>query len=326
MKILNINLDVDPACVGGNLSRAINKYTDHECHHLSYSKAITYSISKWQDVVYDLILEDELAALIESADILHFNQYDWMFKIYGKENNFKTIKNYIKPHHKIIFHGHGGSWLLNPTSQIERCKEVGAHIVVCSPLDPCVIQYDLCKWIPNVLDVEEKLHPNWNRDFKNEIIIGQAANHSAGVYKGAELVKYMVDHLGTNEHKYPVKYEMITGAILEESLKMRREHHMTVDNWVQGFSGMAGFEGLALGHIVFARFDKVVADAWCGFAEEMIPIVDIKGFDTCAREIRQYCDDRDLLVEDSRKSRVWIEKYYNEKTIVDKWIKYYEGL
>jgi hypothetical protein len=324
MKILNINLCFDPACVGGNLTRAINKYTNHECRHLATSNSLFHVVSKWQDILYDLMPEEELAEIIESADILHFNQYDWAYS--DGSQNFKKVTKHIKSYHKLIFHGHGGSWLLNPGEQIKRCKDAGAEMVVCSPLDPCAVGLDNCVWIPNVLDIEEKIQPDWNRDFQNELIIGQAVNHSAGLYKGSELVKYMVNHLGYLEHKYPVKYEMITNITLEEALIIRKQHHFTVDNWVQGFSGMAGFEGLALGHVVFARLDPAVSEAWKAFAPEMIPIIDIKGFDTCAARLREYCNDRDMLIEHSRKSRAWVENWYNEERILKMWIDFYENL
>lgn len=322
MNILIINPAIDPASVGLNLWRAINSLTEHEARHISYSHSISYLISGEHDIFYDVMGEDELAEIIMSADILHFNQNDWSYRIPGS-NIFEKITNHIDEKHKIVFHGHGGSWLLNPGPQIKHCAEIGASIVVCSPMDPAVVP--CAKWLPNVMPLDEFHEPDWNRDFSGGLTIGLSANNSNGVYKGREMVEYMVAYLA-REHGFDVAFDFVFGMKLNESLMRRRSHHITIDNWVQGFTGMAGFEGLALGHVVFGRFDPMVREAWEDFAAEMIPIVDIKGFDTCAAKIRDFYNNRDYLIDHCRIGRAWIEKYYNEKSIVDKWIKFYEGL
>lgn len=325
MLILNINPCIDPAAVGQNLVCAINKYTEHTARHISYSSAAY--ITSWKDICYDKTNRDELIALIEKADILHFNQHDWMFdRICNKYTNSDILCNYIKPHHKIIYHGHGGGWLLAPDAQISRCVEAGARMVMCSPMDEATVGKKHGTWLPNIIPINDGVrYPDWSRNFNNILTVGLSANHSAGVYKGAEMVQYMVEHLAS-AYGYPLAYKLVTGKEINTSIMIRRQHHFTVDNWVQGFSGMAGFEGLALGHVVFARFDPLTKKKWAEFAPEMIPIVDIKGFDTCAAKIREYCADRDLLQEHSRASRSWIEKWYSEERILKMWIDFYESL
>ena len=318
MRIMSINLSGDPACVGASLCDAIKKYSSHTARHVS--DVALNRMSNHKDLVSEPYQFDEIRELIHSSDILHFNQSDW------RHESFKPYDGCIRATHKIVYHGHGGSWLLDPAKQIARCKDAGASMVVCSPMDSAVVGENNCTWVPNIMPLDEYREPDWGRDFDSDIIIGLAANHSSGTYKGVEMARYMVGHLGHLEHGYPVVFEAVLDLMLNESLSLRKQHHMTIDNWVQGFSGMAGFEGLALGQVVFARFDPVVSEAWRAFSDEMIPIVDIKGFDTCAAEIRKYCNDRELLQEDSRRGRAWIEKYYNEKAILEKWIEFYEGL
>lgn len=322
MNILNINLLFDPASVGENLVRAINARGDHSAHHLA--SQLGHHGTEYKDIYYDTHDADELDAIFDAADILHFNQYDWteVGRGVGGDNVINKVVSRIQPKHKIIYHGHGGYWLLNPEPQIERCRAIGAHIVTCSPMDIAVLG-DSAEWIPNIINLQSLPQPDWSRDFTGEIIIGLAANHTAGVYKGVTMVDYMVGDLRTH-FGFPLKLDLVSGLMRDEAIRHRLQHHMTVDNWVQGFTGMSGFEGLALGHVVFGRFDPMVREAWENFAPDMIPIVDIKGFDTCAARIREYCNDRDALIAKAHEGSAWMQKNYNDDRILNLWIDFYE--
>jgi hypothetical protein len=315
MKILSINLAGDPACVGQNLTKAIKKDGRHTARHLKIKA--TYSITAYSDLVSEPYSYDHIREEVHSADVLHFNQLDW------KSAEFEPYRDCIHAGQRLLFHGHGGAWLLNPEPQIERCCAIGANMVCCSPMDRAVLP--MATWVPNIM-ILDQYHQPVERDFNNTIIIGQAPNHSGGTYKGSEMVRYMCEYLGPKMHGFPIRFEMVTRLLLEKSLRVRAHHHITVDNWTQGFFGMQAFEGLALGHVVFARMDPMTVDAWREFAPEMIPVKNIRGFDTCAAEIRQYCNDRDLLFHDCMAGRHWIENHYSEERILNMWLDYYEHL
>ena len=322
MNILNINLYFDPASVGENLVKAINARGDHAARHLSPACGF-HGTTPYTDVLFDICPESELNDLFDWADILHFNQYDWSYD--GRSvNGIETVQKItgrIHPRHKIVYHGHGGYWLLNPETQIQRNKEMGAYMATCSPMDIAVLG-DNATWLPNILNTDS-VKPNWGRDFHGELTVGMAANNTAGIYKGSPMAEYMVGDL-KRHFDYPLRFELISGLMREPALKRRNAHHFTIDNWTQGFTGMSGFEGLTLGHVVFGRFDPMVREAWESFAPDMIPIVDVKGFDTCARALREYCDNRESLIEKAHAGPEWLVKWYNDDRILDMWIKFYE--
>lgn len=328
MLILSINLQGDPAGVGINLVNGINKHTNHKAIHI-IDKTTFLDLKRFnpiskKDMGISVLFEegkasDENRELIRSADILHFNQFDWTHFL------FEPYLKIIGKNQKMIFHGHGGSWLLNPMGQINRCKARGAFVVTCSPMDEAVFEGEKTHWIPNVMPLDDDRSPNWDRDFKNKLYLGLPANHNQGLYKGATMVRYMVDYL-REEHGFQIYFELITGMKIDESLRNRRNHHFTVDNWVQGFHGMAGIEGLALGHVVFSRFDPLAHKKWSEFSGEMIPIDDVKGFDTCAKRIREYYHDRDMLLSRCKSNRAWMEKYYSEERLVKTWADFYEKI
>lgn len=315
MKIVSLNLLGDPAAVGRNLVSAIRKHTAHTARHVKDSTR--NMMTDFRDLVSTPYHHEHIREIIHEADVLHFNQVDWAHE------SFDPYRSAMHSGQRVLFHGHGGSWLLNPEPQIARARALGAGIVVCSPMDTAVVPCST--WIPNILNMEG-VAPDWDRDYTGDLIIGLAANNSNGLYKGAEMVRYMADYLGHREHGFPVQFELITNRTLAAALETRTRHHFTVDNWVQGFTGMQGFEGLALGHVVFGRFDIMVHRAWGLFAPEMIPVVRVKGFDTCAMKIREYCNDRHKLIEDSRGGYEWIHKWYTDERIVKMWIDYYEKL
>ena len=140
-----------------------------------------------------------------------------------------------------------------------------------------------------------------------------------------ELISYMIEYL-SRDFGYPISFEPISGMEIGESLIKRRKHHFTVDNWVQGFHGMAGLEGLAMGHVVFSRFDPMAKEKWEKYSDEMIPIIDVKGFDTCAMHLRKFMNDRDLLKQKCIESVEWMKKYYTHRIILNKWIDFYERI
>ncbi len=314
MKIVSLNLYGDPAVVGRNLVGALRR-AGHSARHIK--SETRNSMTDYQDLVAVPYYREKILEVIHDADVLHFNQVDWT------DASFDPYREALHSGQRVLFHGHGGPWLLNPDKQITCADAIGAGLVVCSPMDRAVVPQ--ATWIPNILNMDG-LTADWTREFFGPLTIGLAANNSGGVYKGAEMVRYMAEYLGARGHGFPVQFELVTQKPLSNALALRTQHHFTVDNWVQGFTGMQGFEGLALGHVVFGRFDPMVRQAWADFAPEMIPIVDVKGFDTCAARIREYCNDREKLIVDSMAGAAWIDKWYTEEHIVKMWIDYYEKL
>jgi len=324
MLILLLHPQYDPACVGYNLYTAINKHTPHTMRHIVGMP--TMIISKTLTLKHDLVISgnyhncniDELKRLVNQADILHFSQYDWTEKITGTSHTFQDLMH--RKDQKIIFQGHGGAWLLDPDKRMELYRKNGVKVITCSQIDEQIIPE--AEWMPNILGTDSfDLTPDWSRDFNKQLHASLASN--CPLYKGGEIVSYVFEYLC--KFGYDFKFEYVKNLEKSESIKIRKKHHITVDNWTQGFFGLAGLEGLAMGHIVFARLNSLAIKNWQTKFAKMPPIENVMGMDECAKVLRKYYNDRILMKERCIENFKWIEDYYTDEKIVKMWKELYES-
>lgn len=362
MKILIVSPYYDPAQMGVRLCASLNAHSHHEAESIvgirTYFPSEDGGVpmldqepdlvleARCQDcegsgliagshcphclgtgLVRDVDIERKVREKFETADVVHFNQFDWTYYP-GGEATQKSVEwcyplewgKMVSPRHKLVFHGHGGAWLLDPDAQTKRCRNADATMVTCSPIDQVVVPG--IRWMPNVMPVRQKDYRPAKRDFRGRLHAGMAS--CAPLYKGGEIAAYVFEYL--RKFGYDVDFTVIEGLSLTAALRVRAAHHFTVDNWTQGFHGLAGLEGLSLGHVVFARLDPLAEEAWAAFADEMIPIVNVHGMDDCARWVRKYYRDRKALESKCKEGRAWMEKYYSEERLVGIWAGFYESL
>jgi len=351
MKVVVISPYCDPAGVGLNLTHAINNFTGHSCIGFARQDTPLWNRSLMDNYYvygegahYDLMI-----STLEEVDVIHYN-HTVDFKNYyirrgksGPESKDSSVtpnemlplrisafdgwpaeidlEPFIKK--KItVFHGHGGIWLLDPTYVIEKCKSLGIIMATCSPIDEVIVPG--IKWVPNILPLGQKIYNPIERDFSSELVCSLASNEP--LYKGGAIAEYVFEWMGLVHDNFDIRFEFVSNKPLNNCLIIRKAHHFTIDNWLQGFHGMAALEGLAFGHVVFSRFDPMAKEKWGNEFDEPVPIVDIKGMDELAKQLRIYNDDRDLLKEKILVSRKWMEDHYTEEQIVTKWIKLYGGM
>lgn len=321
MLILLIHPHYDPACVGWNLRSALVKHTSNTVRHIVF-KQVFIGSGELMVAGEDLLLgkgehKQLFKDLVMKADVLHFSQYDWTEQLEGFDC---TTLDLMDKHrrYKIVFQGHGGPWMLNPDEQIKRCESIGATMVTCSPMDEVVLPG--AKWMPNVVDLSDPdLSTDTDRSYSGTIVAGMATN--APVYKGGEIVEYVFEYL--QNFGYPVRLQFVSHMSRSKSFRVRRRHHLTIDNWTQGFGGMVSFEGFAMAQPSILRMDARAEKNWLKLFQS-IPHQLVVGMDDCARVLRGYCKDRDKLKADGLKSLAWLQENYTEKHIAKLWEKFYE--
>lgn len=324
MHICIINPECDPALVGWNLYDAINRLTPHSARHITgylNPGADGGPLSQNKDIIAgETHSTEETREIVNSADVLHFNQYDWNYKGPMPWSIGELLDGNKKP--KLVFHGHGGAWLLNPQEQIDHCAEAGATMVTCSPIDEAVVPG--IRWMPNILPLKESVFsdPLSTRQYGGGLVAGLANN--APEYKGGTMASYVFEYL--RRFGYDVELQILRRIPWAQSIQLRHSHHFTIDNWTQGFFGMAGLEGLALGHVVIARLDPMARRKWEERFGDVPPICDVRGMDECAAVVRKYYGDRTALKNLSQQSHQWALREYSEERIVNRWIEFYESL
>lgn len=331
--ILLLHPENDPACVGLNLTKALRKYTNFEVRHIVGLPTFLNSSSSTIVGDHDLVLggdlrnctKEQVEELIEKADILHFSQWDWNKKILGSTSKngsaFSFGEIFKIKDKKIIFQGHGGAWLLNPDERMKLYKENNVKVITCSPIDEVVIEG--AEWMPNMLGLDTfDFTPNFNKDFKGKLHASLA--NVCPLYKGGGIVEYVFEYL--NKFGYDISFQILNNYKKQESFDIRKNHHITIDNWVQGFTGLAGLEGLAMGHIVVGRLSQLAIQNWEMKFEQLPPFENVEGMDECAKRMRMYYNDRDLLKHQSLTNRQWIENYYTDEKISKIWENLYDNL
>lgn len=320
MKILYFSNPIDPAGVSVNMASALLDYTEHECKYAIEQTTHVVDLDHLREKGVNPIRLNEkggvekLRAAIEWSDIVHINaaMANWPLLLHDTIDVEEMLEG-----KGILFHTHGGAWLLNPDWICERCESIGALMVTCSPLDEIVAPG--IKWVPNVLP--DYIKPQ-NRQWDGRLICGQACGDA--LYKGGGIVEYVFDWIQKTVRGFEIEYELVLGKSYLESIEIRKQHHMTIDNWTQGFHGMSALEGMAMGHATFSRFHPMAWEKWLDFCKEPIPIIDIAGMDEFGKWLRVFDKDRDALKAHGEISRKWIKEYYTERQVIQCWVKVYE--
>lgn len=323
MKIAMVCQLFDPALAAERLYRAINRYTKHSCRLVVGRKTILkgedgkdFQFNRTEDVMLSGWEEvRKVEQLLKDMDIIHFHDVDWAYDTGPPSINWKAVL----PGKKLVWHGHGGAWLLNPGEKTRTCREAGATMVTCSALDAVVAPE--VRWMPNVVELEKIRVAD--RDWDEKIKVGMAAFKGGQLYKGVGVWKeYIFDWIPNRE---AFEFRIVWGVRNEECLKRRSGDHITIDNITQGFHGLAGLEGLAMGHAVIVRLDPVVKQGW----EERfpgLPMIDVVGMDHAAQWLTKLEKDRNLLKDTALGGRDWMDKHFTEKQIAEEWINLYESL
>jgi hypothetical protein len=314
MNILHINLEFDCAGVSWELCKAINKFTLHEARHVM--RRPTHAAPN-TDKIFTSI--DEIIHFVEWADVLHFNQWLWThrpgdafafapFNEYTGDNPFTP---YLKDK-KIFFHFHGGFHQLSPEYWLQECEKVGAKMFKCDPYS----RLAGAKWMPNVLDLSQIPFTTFEDRNNTHITI-------MGSRSDTRRLNSLIDI----SFKYLQKYFNFTYVFYDEVprdilLPIRSKSSITIDNTTQGFTGMWGWEALALGQALIARIEPEVNESYETLGD-MPPIINVNNIDDIARIVRVLINRQSNLKDICAYSKQWVSQYYNEERLVQRYVDEY---
>lgn len=298
MKIAIICPDFDCAGVGWNLKEAINKYTPHKAIHITGHTTFwaqhTDMICRndnWKDIYREL----------ETCDILHFNLE--MFQ-----------PDRIPKGKKVFFHFHSGTAVSVPETYLNKAKEINARLLCCAPPE------ELCygaTWIPNVLDFA-----NYPRASYNGGAISICMSHdpqsqlkNIGVYEAH--LQHMI------ECGYPIKKNLVWGKPKDEALKLRSQSQICLENMVEGYIGMNGWEALAMRQVVVGRLSRYTEIKYAELGGDF-PICNCESIQEVDLLIHNFKDNPAEMIDIMQEGRMWMERFYKPEIIVDKYIKEYE--
>lgn len=322
MEILLINGKWDCAGASINLCRAINKYTKHKARHMVETETYLAYDTDITAKQYNPGEVWSILKIIEKADILHFNHADHNVPFKGITwSRFMSDK-------RIVYHSHSG-WEKGKDFHDEFLKGELFHkydsydkVIVCAPCNTFVFNESV--WLPNILQIYEKDYlPLSKKDLNGRLIVGQSP--SVRRLKSTDVLEKAVYEL--KRSGYDIELDVIEATSHRECLKRKKSHHIEFDNMEQGHLGMAAFEAASMGIVTMGWMKPSVQDAYFKLGEESgLPFINVDSEESLKKELLRFIENRQLLIERSNYTRFWMQRYYNEKRIVDLYVKLYEGL
>ena len=311
MKVLHLS-DTTLSGAPYRLSQAYSKYSGHEARHIVWHPVIHTRVFP-TDLIGSQMKKTELKKWLEWADVIHYHNR-WQ-----RQEIFQHLK--IKPPKKpsvIQIH--------SPRDSEDFSQEVESGI----PL-AVIAQYHVRQWpekrfiVPNVVDIYDDLHSPVERPVRRIPIVSYAPSNA--VCRGWDDKSYTVvapiaKRLSLNNE---IIYQRILNMPHTECLKLKQMADIGIDEVSTGSYHMSSLEYLSMGVACIGRLDseceRVVKDLtgadWLPWlmSDPQRFKVDLS---TMVRT-RSYIDI-------GKRSREWMEKYWNPKDTCEYWTKVYESL
>jgi len=308
LKVAHIHPWWDSAGVGILHAQMMNKYTNIEVRHIVAGVSVLKHAA-------DLILgpnDAEIKEVLKAADILHFNTF-WFDDPQLKQAYIFPWADYIAKK-KLVFHMHGGAICFN----YKKLDEISrmATMYTCSPLLPQFMKFTT--WVPNIIPIYDTLYSPKTRISQKPIKFLAMVNHDHN--KGRAELEWMFFKLN-NVYNYKILFESwLQKYDYKTALTARKAFDVVIDNITQGFIGMVGWETLCQAQVCLARLSPIVLENYTKLGDGIPPpIVNVSGIDELAKEIVELNADDERVRSIQKKSRQWMEKYYNPERLCKMW-------
>jgi hypothetical protein len=313
MNILMITTN-DPAGVGINFTDAINRYTSHRCRLITTE--IRYNFYYKKDLHIPWISDfSEVEQLLKTAEIYHFHM---VADEYIKIGPFRPVD--FLDSKKIVQHHHGEPlFRANPEKFLKKEKMLGRKAVVSTP--DLLRVYPGASWIPNPVPLSDELYLPYNHTNGrgDKIFIGHSPTR-----KELKNTKEFLEVVGELKSKgLNVEPVIIENTPHRKCLKTKQKCDVFFDH-MQGYFGVSSLEALSQGIPTIAGLDD-----WCiswiksftGCKE--LPWIIARNKDELKEVLLKLTLDNDLRRFYKTFSRQWIERYWNEKSIIEALIDFY---
>jgi len=293
----------DPAGMGIAFTNAINQRTEHNCRLITTAEKYCFEFEKdihWPTAKYGTQSEGNVEKRLQEADIFHFH----ILSDHNMEIGPFKVKDFIKGK-KIVHHHHGHpAFRSDPEKYRQKYKKLKRKVLVSTP--DLLLGMPNATWMPNLVPINDPLYMPTEERYP-EFTVGHSPTKPA--------IKDTVTLLKAAEEA-GVNVDIIMNTPHAECLKRKQKCHILFEH-LQGYYGVSSLEGLSMGKRVIANLSDWVKVNIKEFAEsEIIP-----------------WDDNSLLLElnhagavDLEINRHWMIKHWSDKKVVNRLIKFYEGL
>lgn len=305
----------------GNIVAALNRHTDIAARHVVFNAsaygARTFAVDiDWQTQ------RDEALAAIDAADVIHIHQYFEFESTFGADlpRRFGTRK-LIRQYHSAPT-----LWARNDPGLLAR--------IVSDPVPQLVIAqgperyYPLARVVPNLVPLYDSRYlPAPEADGLPLVVYSPSGRTSAWKTrwetKGAPQTMGLLRKL---ERKGLCRVQLIVDTPHDACLRIKQRAAIALDECVTGNYHLSGLETLAQGKPTIGHLDvRVQAQLRRLTGAVELPWVDVR-LEEAEPVLRALLTDRQLRDEVGAASRRWMERYYDEATLVSLYRRAYFDL
>lgn len=321
LKVLNVAPWWDAASVGWQLSDLMNSLSQRVAsRHVLGERTSMFQV---EDLYHDDTTE--IGRLFKEADVLHFNMVTPDY-----EKNRIDVTPWLESGKPTIFHLHGGPWQWNRRKVIELREKYPMAVVSCNPRINELIPRAF--WVPNPIPIGpeealwEKCHYTPPSGWPNlGDPISYFFGHNYRVGKGFETIKEIEAELGNLKANFRLSLMEGPPEKMRVFINAKKQYDGVIDQLTQGFIGMAGWESLAQGAVVFARLDEAAIREYTKLGQGTPPpIVNCHGTDFLVNNLLDLADNRQQFIDLKVQSFEWANEHYSARRLVSLWDGIYE--
>lgn len=324
--------------MGIAFTKAINRYTDHQCHLITTTTRYNFGFEKdihIPDVLTQMkgdsvFLEaikiqrnnknsngfDEIRDLLTHADIIHFH-------ILVDENielGPIKVKDYIK--RKALIHHHHGhpDFRSNPGKYRDKYRKLNRKVLVSTP--DLLLLIPEASWQPNLVPIDAPLYLPFQNNMTGKTRICQSPTRKD--LKNTVEFREVVTSLKQKYHNLEIV--IIEDTAHKDCLKIKQTCDIHFDH-MQGYFGVSSLEGLSQGKPVIAGLDEWNIQCIKKFVgSEELPWIIARNQDELENCLENLNTSSELRKKIGRESRYFMERYWNEKQVIGNLIDAYREL
>jgi len=337
MNILHITT-TDPAGAVYNFVRALNTFTKHRARLITTVPNPGFEFPKDVQDLFDK--GEEVQALIEQADVVHFHKIreDYVISYDFKDGVTEFDLEPMVKGKKIVYHIHGHPYEReNVDENAAEYAKRGNPVLTATPdlMEMYKPKYPMTCYFPNLVPINDVRYlPRATnaltkaKDGSEWLILFQSGTNS--ILKNMHLIRDVMDKIGDELH---MKFLHTSPEKIQPQdivLRHKRIAHMVFDH-LEGYYGLSSLEALSMGKPTIAGLDGNSIRGICEFfnvTEQDLPwvIPEKPDADSVERTIRTLAKDESLRLAIGANSRKFMEEVWSDARVAQRLAAFYEAL
>ena len=281
-----------------------------------------------EDLFFDKNYEESLK-LISEADIVHFHHF---FDVESDENPFAiNFKEKTKVAAFFVRHFHTNLESIISWSGNDKTRELIENDPFPKLVVPhCGERYLLnAHIVPNIIPCNDILYQSLDDNGDDIPVVFFSSTSSHNPYKerwetkGKKEVLYVLKML---ENQGLCKLRFVENKPYEECLELKRSSDIIIGDLFTGSYHLTELESVSMGKPTLCFIDGRTQLALTTLTGcDKIPFVNV-GIENLVDVMIRLCGDKKLRQNISQYSRKWVEKYYNDRQMIQKYCDAYNNI